>query len=63
VAGSCSIEVDTISSDTPSSCSLKVGYSRDGFSRPFFLYGVASFLVVGGCMVYLYYTWERSRIL
>ena len=60
-AGSSRIEVDTISSSTPSSCSLKVGYSRDRYSRPFFFYGVASILVVGGCMVYLYYTWQKSR--
>ena len=60
-AGSSRIEVDTISSSTPSSCSLQVGFRRDGLSRPFFLYGVASILAVGGCMVYLYYTWQKSR--
>lgn len=60
-AGSSRIEVDTISSSTPSSCSLKVGFRRDRLARPFFLYGVASILVVGGCMVYLYYTGQKSR--
>ena len=60
-AGSSRIEVDTISSSTPSSCSLQVGFRRDRLSRPFFLYGVASIIAVGGCMVYLYYTGQKSR--
>jgi DNA-binding transcriptional ArsR family regulator len=59
-AGSSRIEVDTISSSTPSSCSLQVGFRRDRLARPYFLYGVTSILAVAVCVANLFYTWRKS---
>lgn len=59
-AGNSRIEVDTISSITSSSCSLQVGFRRERLARPYFLYGVASILVVAVCVVNLYNAWRRS---
>ncbi len=59
-AGNSRIEVDTISSSTPSSCSLQVGFRRERLARPYFFYGVASILVATVCVANLYNAWRRS---
>jgi DNA-binding transcriptional ArsR family regulator len=59
-AGNSRIEVNTISSSTPSSCSLLVGFRRERLARPYFLYGVMSILVVAVCVANLYRTWRKS---
>jgi DNA-binding transcriptional ArsR family regulator len=59
-AGNSKIEVDTISSSTPSSCSFLVGFRRERLARPYFIYGVTSILVVAVCVANLHHTWRKS---